>query len=123
MNYEHLEAVLEEMRRRGVRSYLGCCCEPFFAKHWQEMEEAGVSGLLIDVEHTSCYELDQEREAKEGRFEGQTALNVDVLEKLFASGAMGSGRPVDGEEADPIKGEKARRKDLFSDEKGLEGRG
>ncbi len=123
VNYEHLEAVLEEMRRRGVRSYLGCCCEPFFAKHWQEMEEAGVSGLLIDVEHTSCYELDQEREAKEGRFEGQTALNVDVLEKLFASGAMGSGRPVDGEEADPIKGEKARRKDLFSDEKGLEGRG
>jgi lipoate-protein ligase A len=121
VNYEHLEAVLEEMRRRGVRSYLGCCCEPIFAKHWQEMEEAGVSGLLIDVEHTSCYELDQEREAKEGRFEGQTALNVDVLEKLFASGAMGSGRPVDENDADSIKRKKSRRRDLFADEKGLEG--
>jgi lipoate-protein ligase A len=121
VNYEHLEAVLAEMRERGVRSYMGCCCEPFFAKHWQEMEDAGVSGLLIDVQHTSCYELDQEREAKEGRFEGQTALNVDVLEKLFASGAMGSTRDeaMDGEGS--IKRKKDGRKDLFAVEKGLEG--
>jgi lipoate-protein ligase A len=121
MNYEHLEAVLGEMKDRGVRSYMGCCCEPFFAKHWQEMEEAGVSGLLIDVEHTSCYELDQEKEAKAGQFEGQTALNVDVLEKLFASGAMGSIRDETQGENGTIKRGKERRKDLFSEEKGLEG--
>ncbi|UCC93434.1 MAG: DUF116 domain-containing protein, partial [Thermoplasmata archaeon] len=121
INFEHLQAVLEEMRARGVRSYMGCCCEPFFAKHWQEMEDAGVSGLLIDVEHTSCYELDQEREAKEGRFEGQTALNVDVLEKLFASGAMGSGRDDEDGDEGPIKHEKDRRRDLYAEEKGLEG--
>ncbi|MCK5253073.1 MAG: DUF116 domain-containing protein [Thermoplasmata archaeon] len=121
VNFEHLKAVLEEMRERGVRSYMGCCCEPFFAKHWQEMEDAGVSGLLIDVEHTSCYELDQEREAKEGSFKGQTALNVDVLEKLFASGAMGSTRDDTDTSEGSIKRQKARRRELFEEEKGQEG--
>ncbi len=122
VNFEHLMSVLEDMRRRGVRSYMGCCCEPFFAKHWLEMEEAGVSGLLIDVQHTSCYELDQEREAKEGRFDGQTSLNVDVLEKLFASGAPGSGRsPGEGGDAEALKRKKAERRALFAEEKGLEG--
>jgi len=122
VNFEHLMSVLEDMKRRGVSSYMGCCCEPFFAKHWLEMEAAGVSGLLVDVQHTSCYELDQEREAKEGRFEGQTSLNVDVLEKLFASGAPGSGRAT-GNSGDPeaIKRKKAERRALFADEKGLEG--
>jgi lipoate-protein ligase A len=124
VNFEHLMAVLDDMRDRGVRSYMGCCCEPFFAKHWLELQEAGVSGLLIDVEHTSCYELDQEREAKEGRFEGQTDLNVDVLEKLFASGAPGGVRKVEiasPDEGNGIKARKADRRDLFSEEKGMEG--
>jgi lipoate-protein ligase A len=110
------------MRDRGISSYMGCCCEPFFAKHWEDMERAGVSGLLIDVEHTSCYELDQEREAKLGTFEGQTSLNVDVLEKLFASGAPGSERPADvGAVDERIKRDKARRRGLYAEEKGLEG--
>jgi lipoate-protein ligase A len=121
VNYEHLMSVLDDMRERGVSSYMGCCCEPFFAKHWEDMERAGVSGLLIDVEHTSCYELDREREAKEGRFEGQTSLNVDVLEKLFASGAPGSTREDDGDAGGPIKERKAERRRLYADEKGLEG--
>ena len=107
------------MRARGVSSYMGCCCEPFFAKHWLEMEEAGVSGLLIDVEHTSCYELDQEKEAKLGQFQGQTALNVDVLEKLFASGAPGSGRDL-AQAGEEIKVRKAERRTHFAEEKGLE---
>jgi hypothetical protein len=86
------------------------------------MERAGVSGLLVDVEHTSCYELDQEREAKLGDFEGQTELNVDLLEKLFASGAPGGGRGDDVEELDErIKRGKASRRGLFAEEKGLEG--
>ncbi len=120
VNFEHLMSVLDEMRQKGISSYMGCCCEPFFAKHWLEMEEAGVSGLLIDVEHTSCYELDQEREAKLGTFEGQTALNVDVLEKLFASGAPGASREG-GDDDETIKRGKAGRRALFAEEKGLEG--
>lgn len=119
VNFEHLMSVLGELRRRGVRSYMGCCCEPFFAKHWREMEGAGVSGLLIDVQNTSCYELDQEREAKAGTFGGQTSLNVDVLEKLFASGAPGSDR-LDGDGApggETVKRTKAARRPLFAEEK------
>jgi lipoate-protein ligase A len=126
VNFEHLIAVLDEMREAGINSYMGCCCEPFFAKHWKDMEDAGVSGLLIDVEHTTCYELDQEREAKEGRFEGQTAINVDLLEKLFASGAPGADRPSvpssvleDAEEL--IKRRKGDRRALFEEEVDQEG--
>ena len=33
VNYEHLMSVLDDMRDRGISSYMGCCCEPFFAKH------------------------------------------------------------------------------------------
>jgi lipoate-protein ligase A len=121
VNYEHLMSVLDDMRDRGVSSYMGCCCEPFFAKHWDDMERAGVSGLLIDVEHTSCYELDQEKEAKLGDFEGQTELNVNVLEKLFASGAPGSGRQHAPYEGERIKEKKRDRRHLFAEEKGLEG--
>jgi hypothetical protein len=85
------------------------------------MERAGVSGLLIDVEHTSCYELDQEKEAKLGTFDGQTALNVDVLEKLFASGVPGTARPEEGTMGEMIKRRKSDRRRLFAEEKGLEG--
>ena len=121
VNYEHLMSVLDDMRELGISSYLGCCCEPFFAKHWDDMERAGVSGLLIDVEHTSCYELDEEKEAKLGNFEGQTALNVDVLEKLFASGVPGSDREPAQDPVGTIKEKKGDRRRLFTDEKGLEG--
>jgi lipoate-protein ligase A len=120
VTFEHLMSVLDDMREQGISSYLGCCCEPFFAKHWDDMERAGVSGLLIDVQNTSCFELDQEREAKLGDFQGQTTLNMDVLEKLFASGAPGASREgPEGEE--DIKRRKADRRALFAQEKGLEG--
>ncbi|NOQ54969.1 MAG: DUF116 domain-containing protein [Thermoplasmata archaeon] len=120
VNFEHLLAVLDDMRRSGVSSYMGCCCEPFFAKHWMEMEDAGISGLLIDVEHTSCYELDQEAEAKRGEFRGQTSLNVDIMEKLFSGG----GRIEAG--TDPtkdvsIKRGKDGRRVLFEEEVEMEG--
>ncbi len=117
VNFEHLIAVLDEMRRSGVSSYLGCCCEPFFAKHWKDMEDAGVSGLLIDVEHTSCYELDQEEEAKLGKFRGETKLNVEVLEKLFAGGGLEGTRNGDATTSDEgIKLGKKDRRSLFEDE-------
>ena len=117
VNFEHLLAVLDEMRRSGVSSYLGCCCEPFFAKHWKDMEDAGISGLLIEVEHTSCYELDREEEAMRGDFRGETKVNVEVLEKLFAGGALGGSRSGDpGPTDEAIKDRKEERRTLFADE-------
>ena len=120
VNFEHLQAVLEDMKRTGVSSYMGCCCEPFFAKHWMELEDAGISGLLIDVEHTSCYELDQEAEAKRGEFRGQTSLNVDILEKLFAGGTR-TGEGLNPAKDGPIKSGKEARRVHFEEETEMEG--
>jgi lipoate-protein ligase A len=119
VNFEHLMSVLDEMRERGISSYLGCCCEPFFAKHREDMERAGVSGLIIGVEDTSCYELDQEREAKLGDFEGETTLKVDLLRKLFDEGVIGGTRTTPEPDGD-IKVSKADRRPLYAAEKGLE---
>ena len=84
-DFEDLKTTLAEMKARGVKGYLGCCCDPFFVKHREDFEKAGMAGLLIDIENTSCYELDQERDAKEGRFKGETQLNLNVLEKVIGS--------------------------------------
>jgi hypothetical protein len=40
---------------------------------------------LINIENTSCYDLDQEKAAKEGTFGGETQLKLDVLEKVLDS--------------------------------------
>jgi lipoate-protein ligase A len=85
VDFEDLKTTLAEMKARGVKGYLGCCCDPFFVKHREDFEKAGMAGLLIDIENTSCYELDQERDAKEGRFKGETQLNLNVLEKVIGS--------------------------------------
>jgi lipoate-protein ligase A len=126
VNFEHLQAVLDEMRRSGVSAYLGCCCEPFFAKHWAELEAAGISGLLVDIEHTTCYELDQEREAKAGQFTGETSLNVDLLKKLFAGENAGPSGPngppaLETQSEEAIKRGKGDRRPLYTTESGQEG--
>jgi hypothetical protein len=43
-----------------------------------------MSALLIDIENTTCYDLDQEDEAKDGAFMGETDLNLEILEKVIA---------------------------------------
>jgi len=83
VSFEDLQITLADMKRRGIKSYLGCCCDPFFVKHREDFENAGMAGLLIDVESTTCYDLDQEMEAKEGTFGGETKLKLDVLEKVM----------------------------------------
>jgi len=132
VNFEHLWEVLQEMKDRGVTSYLGCCCEPFFAKHREDFEAAGISGLLVEVDSTSCYELDQEKEAKEGTFKEETKLDLDLLKKLIGEdGLVGKGRveSICGMQMDDdnekekltIKKGKDSRRRLFAREKGLEG--
>ena len=83
VNFEDLQSTLMDMKKRGVKSFLGCCCDPFFVKHRQDFEEAGMSALLIDIENTTCYDLDREDEAKDGAFMGETELNLEVLEKVI----------------------------------------
>jgi lipoate-protein ligase A len=85
VSFEDLQTTLDDMKRRGIKSYLGCCCDPFFVKHREDFEKAGMSGLLINIENTSCYDLDQEKAAKEGTFGGETQLKLDVLEKVLDS--------------------------------------
>jgi lipoate-protein ligase A len=73
------------MKQRGIKCYLGCCCNPFFVKHREDFEKAGMAGLLINVENTTCYDLDLEKEAKKGTFKGETQLDLDVLEKVMGN--------------------------------------
>ena len=125
VNFEHLWEVLSEMKRRGVRSYIGCCCEPFYTKHREDFERSGVAGILLDVENTSCYELDQEKEGKLGTFKEETKLDVELLKKFLGENGLASKEEADSKvismvSKEDIKAEKDQRRCLYAREKGLE---
>jgi lipoate-protein ligase A len=82
-NYEDLESTLEQLKRSGVRGFIGSCCEPFYGKHRPDFERIGLPGILIDVERSTCYDLGQERRAFKGQFENQTHLNLPLLRKVL----------------------------------------
>jgi lipoate-protein ligase A len=82
-NYEHLVDTLEEEKRKGVRAYLGCCCDAFQLKRQEAFKQAGLPGLLLDIENTTCYALNKEKEAYQGAFENQTHLRIGLLEKVL----------------------------------------
>lgn len=83
-NYEHLVETLEEEKRKGIRAYIGCCCEAFQLKRQEAFKQAGLPALLIDIENTTCYELNKEKEAYLGHFENQTHLRLGLLEKVLS---------------------------------------
>ena len=83
-NYEMLEETLERCKREGVEAFVGSCCEPFYAKHRDDFERIGLPGILVDVDSSTCYDLGQEEEAHAGRFENQTYLKLDLLERVIA---------------------------------------
>ncbi|MBO8168935.1 MAG: DUF116 domain-containing protein [Thermoanaerobacteraceae bacterium] len=83
-SFEHLKAVLIRYKEQGCPGFIGCCCEPFYAKHQQDFLEIGLPGLLIDIDNKTCYELGQLNEAKEGKFERQTDLKVPLLIKVLS---------------------------------------
>lgn len=83
-SYEHLEETLERLKREGVVAFVGSCCEPFYAKHRDDFERIGLPGILVDVDSSTCYDLGQEEEAYAGRFENQTYLKLDLLERIVA---------------------------------------
>jgi lipoate-protein ligase A len=83
-SYEHLEETLERLKEEGVVAFVGSCCEPFYAKHRDDFERIGLPGILVDVDSSTCYDLGKEQDAYVGRFENQTYLKLDLLERVVA---------------------------------------
>ncbi len=98
-SYEHLEETLERLKGEGVVAFVGSCCEPFYAKHRDDFERIGLPGILVDVDSSTCYDLGKEEDAYAGRFENQTYLKMDLLERVVArvTGERGTGRQGDRE--------------------------
>ena len=90
-SYEHLEETLERLKGEGVVAFVGSCCEPFYAKHRDDFERIGLPGILVDVDSSTCYDLGKEEDAYAGRFENQTYLKMDLLERVVARVARGTG--------------------------------
>lgn len=82
-NFENLMGVLKMLKQRGVKAYIGCCCEGFYCKHQDDLEKAGIPGVLLDIDDSTCYDLGKEAEALKGTFENQTKLKLDLLCKLI----------------------------------------
>jgi lipoate-protein ligase A len=86
-SYEDLWAELSKMKQRGVAAFIGCCCQPFYAKHADDFRRSNMPGILLDIDNTTCYDLDQAKAAYAGTFESQTALNLDLLETVLNASA------------------------------------
>ncbi len=82
-NYEHLVEELTQEKKAGIRGYIGCCCDAFQLKRQEAFKKAGLPGLLLDIEDTTCYELKQEEQAYLGSFETQTHLRLELLKKVL----------------------------------------
>nr|WP_232199391.1 DUF116 domain-containing protein [Thioalkalivibrio thiocyanodenitrificans] len=81
--YEHLCAVLDEMRQDGEPAYVGMCCGNFYLKRMQAFREAGMPAVLMDISGANCYELRQEDQAYAGQFTAEARLNGEVVEKVM----------------------------------------
>ncbi len=81
--FEHLMDTLKVLRGKGAKGYIGCCCEAFYCKHKDEIEESGVPGLLIDIDDTTCYDLGMENDGYKGSFEAQTQLKLGLLSTIL----------------------------------------
>jgi lipoate-protein ligase A len=82
-NYEDLETTLRRTKRSGATGFIGSCCEPFYGKHRPDFERIGLPGILVDVERSTCYDLNREKEAHLGSFENQTHLNLALLGRVL----------------------------------------
>ena len=87
-SFEDLWAELEKMREKGVSAFIGCCCQPFFAKHVDDFKKSRMPGLLLDIDNTTCYDLDQAKEAYAGTFESQTELDLGLLDTVLKAVAQ-----------------------------------
>jgi lipoate-protein ligase A len=93
-NYEMLEETLLDLKAKGYKSFIGCCCEAFYAKHQEDFERIALPGILIDIDDSTCYELGEEEQAHLGSFENQTELKMDLLERILALKCSFGGKVV-----------------------------
>ena len=52
-----------------------------------ELTEKEVDGILVDVCHATCYDLNKVQEAYAGEFENQTDLHPALLRKVIETAA------------------------------------
>ena len=83
LSFENLMETLHDLKKKGVKTFVGSCCEAFYIKHLEDFEEAGLPGVLVDIDSTTCYDLEKVKEAELGSFEGQTHLNMDLINKVL----------------------------------------
>jgi lipoate-protein ligase A len=88
-SFENLEENLRRIRAEGSKGFIGCCCEGFYTKHAEDFERAGVPGVLVGMDSTTCYDLGKAREAYHGGFDHQTRINIPLLEKLLSLAGRG----------------------------------
>ncbi len=84
VNFEDLWSVLMQMKKDGAKAFIGCCCQPFFSKHIDDFAASGMPGILLDIDNKTCYDLDQAKDAYNGKFESQTHVNLDLLHKILS---------------------------------------
>lgn len=82
-SFEHLVETIESKCAGTKGIYVGSCCEAFFAKHQAEMTQINASGILVNLDSTTCYDLGKGSQAYKGRFDNKTFLNMDLIEKTL----------------------------------------
>jgi len=82
-NFEHLMETLRIMKACNANGYIGCCCNAFYSKHRDELEEAGLPAIIVDIDDLTCYDFGKMEDAYKGNFEAQTHLKVELLSKLL----------------------------------------
>ncbi len=82
-SFEHLMEVLRTTCARKDGMYVGSCCEPFYAKHQTEMEQARARGVLVNLDCATCYDLGRASQAYKGNFDNKTYLNLGLIAKTL----------------------------------------
>jgi len=84
LNFENLEEHLRRIAAEHGGGFIGCCCEGFYTRHARDFERAGVPGILVGMDSTTCYDLGKARDAYHGGFQHQTEINLPLLGKVLA---------------------------------------
>lgn len=83
-SFENLMDNLRKIRGEDSGGFIGSCCEGFYVKHADDLEAAGVPGVLVAMDSTTCYDLGKAKDAYMGSFDHQTQINVSLMEKVLS---------------------------------------